>query len=271
MGRMPTIARATHPCLPLLSPYIDIYIPSDKATYSMAPPNILFKELVTMRSGNELTCNGTPGNCYLPYTSLTMPGTHNSVATHLPMPCFFVDQPGHTVAEQLLDGIRDFDIDTCESDGQVWACHWPFISGRMDEHMETIQAFLDANPREIVSINYDDANGDLSILAEAVWGAALETFGDRIAVRPAKNGTWPTVGEMIEADKRVVIYMSWGFFDGMPGIANETRIQSTEKSYEKSWPHAARDSQTTREFVQHFAEYCEVLLPDSRRYAIDLE
>ncbi|KAI9228225.1 MAG: PLC-like phosphodiesterase [Piptocephalis tieghemiana] len=213
-------------------------------------------------NGSWQPCNGSPGNCLLSLDRYTFPGTHNSVATQLPASCYFVDQPDHPISKQLADGIRSFDIDTCESDGDVWACHWPFIAGRITDHLHTIREFLDSNPREIVAISYDDANGDLGIIADTVWKDLQEILGDMLTPRPIdRKSPWPTMGNMLANGHRVVV----------PLLKEERRLQFIDDSYQKSWPHAAKDALSTRQFVQDFSVYCESPEGQKGTQTIDLE
>ena len=78
------------------------------------------------------TCNGVPGLCDLPYNKVTLPSSHTSAAYGLSydwvgeIPVYtkirkhLAISQRETVAAQLEDGIRAFDIEPCCTHGESY-------------------------------------------------------------------------------------------------------------------------------------------------------
>ncbi len=152
-----------------------------------------------------LTCNGHAVLCERAYDAVVFPGTHNS---HSALDEGFVPLNAnhqHGIAQQLEDGVRVLLIDVYPDDADpdtVLMCHGPCALASTP-HLEGLTAvtdFLTANPREVVTIIYEDHIEVERLAAEfATTGADALTF-----VHPPGEA-WPTLGEMIDANTRLVI------------------------------------------------------------------
>ena len=151
------------------------------------------------QSGNAL-CNGAD-LCAEPFNTATMLGTHNSAASTAYNFIAGVNaNQSTTISKQLEDGIRLLMLDIYEEDGEHLLCHGPCLLGSISHQLvlEEIGTFLNENPREVLSIVYqndissDEIAQDLDKADMSKW---LFTY----------DGVWPTLGEMITADKRLVV------------------------------------------------------------------
>lgn len=161
------------------------------------------------------TCNGHRELCGRPYTNVTWVGTHDSP---------FV---GHTIADnqnisipaQLAMGVRFLQAQTHASgddDGTIELCHSDCAlrdAGPLRTTMlAPVKTFLDANPAEVVTLLLTNHGG--------LPGTAFDRVFKEAGLEPyafAMSGTstldeWPTLGEMVESGKRLVIFM--GLFPG---------------------------------------------------------
>jgi len=152
-----------------------------------------------------LPCNGHAELCARPFDQVVFPGTHNShSATEAGFPVFNANQ-GRGIAQQLDDGVRVMLIDVYPDPADpdtVLMCHGScdFASTPHLEGLAAITDFLVAHPREVLTIIYED-HVAVQQLAEdfAATGASALTF-----VHP-EGQPWPTLGEMIDADARLVV------------------------------------------------------------------
>lgn len=174
---------------------------------------------VTARTG---ACNGAAELCDRPYDRVVTPMTHNAAA---------VDAEGFVIANQSLglerqleDGIRGMMLDTHYFDGadrrivpgrvedlsipdQTYLCHGPcsFGNARLLDGLCTLTKFLDAHPDEVLSIIFENH------IEDADTDAMLEASGLREYLYTHAPGTpWPTLGAMIEANQRLVVFLEKG-------------------------------------------------------------
>ncbi len=166
----------------------------------------------------QAACNGSSRLCERELNEVVLPGSHNSMSAgelgwNLPNQTF-------SIPNQLARGARVMLIDTYygeeQPNGQVvivgkaeghaqgstlYLCHQFCQLGASElvPELAKVADFLKANPNEVlVFINQDAVHPD--DFAKAVEQAGLLEF---IHTGPA--GPWPTLGEMVESGKRVVM------------------------------------------------------------------
>lgn len=146
-------------------------------------------------------CNGHAELCDRAYDEVAVVTTHNGMSNAedgwtLPNQSF-------RLWRQLEDGVRGFMLDVHESDGAVLLCHGfcglgsrPFADGLRD-----LRVFLDCHPGEVLTIILE------SYVTEAQIEAAFVESGlDRYLHAQPLGSPWPTLGEMIAASGRVVVF-----------------------------------------------------------------
>ena len=107
------------------------------------------------------------------------------------------------------------------SDGSLHFCHTScllFDGGPVSDYLSSVKAYLDANPNEVVTMIFTNPDG-LSL--PDLWEPAFKSSGisDLAYVPPStpvKQSDWPTLGEMIDSGKRVVVFLDAGA-DGSDG------------------------------------------------------
>jgi hypothetical protein len=145
-------------------------------------------------------CNGHVELCDRPYPEVVFPGTHNSMSNA--DDGWGVPNQTHNLRRQLSDGIRVFLLDVYEEEEEVLLCHAFCIIGSrpLREAMEEFADFLEQNPREVVSIKFEDY-----ISADRLAGVLREAGLERWVYTHDADAGWPTLGAMIEADTRLVV------------------------------------------------------------------
>lgn len=146
-------------------------------------------------------CNGSAALCERPYDEVVFPGTHNSVAaTDSGFPAINANQT-HPVLTQLEDGIRVLLLDVAYDGDDTALCHGPctLASRPHLEVLRELEGFLRANPTEVVTIIYQDSVDPADVEADFAE-AGLE---DLVYVH--EGGMWPTLGEMVGDDARLVV------------------------------------------------------------------
>lgn len=167
-----------------------------------------------------VSCNGHPDLCSRTLDRVVLPGTHNSMAA---------EELGWNLANQTYDipgqlerGARAFLIDThygreVSVDGEtvienvdraegeqtgakVYLCHvfCPFGASDLTEVLGEVRQFLETNPNEILVFVNED------YVAPRDFASAVEESGliEHVYTEPLDH--WPTLGEMIESDGRVL-------------------------------------------------------------------
>ena len=89
--------------------------------------------------------------------------------------------------------------------------------------LKDIQAFLEANPSEIVTIFIEDYVTSTQGLTKVFNSSGLSKYWFPVSRMP-KNGTdWPTVDDMVQQNQRLVVFTSKQSKEASEGIAYEWR------------------------------------------------
>ncbi|KAL8845696.1 MAG: hypothetical protein Q9198_011367, partial [Flavoplaca austrocitrina] len=159
----------------------------------------------------QQTCNGHASLCTRKYSNITFIGAHNSA--------FVGDSPadnqGISVTAQLDSGIRFLQSQAHTNSFKTLSlCHTSCFlndAGPLTEFLGTVKSWMDAHPAEVVSLLL--GNGDRTDIVR--YGEAFKSSGlDKMAYIPASHplafNAWPTLGEMIDAGRRLVVFMDYG-------------------------------------------------------------
>lgn len=154
------------------------------------------------------TCNGYAALCDKLYSNVTFIGSHDSAFVGI-LP---VDNQFNSVANQLDSGVRFLQAQSHDKDGTIELCHTSCLeedAGSLQTWLETVVAFLEANTAEVVTLLITNGDG----IAGADFAAAFEAAGaDAYAYSPGSTLTldeWPTLGDLIDAGTRLVVFMDY--------------------------------------------------------------
>lgn len=155
----------------------------------------------TGTTGEPLACNGHAALCERRYDEVVYPATHNSYSSRDAGFSQLNANQRRTLAAQLEDGVRCLLLDVTEDAGETALCHGPCSFGKTPHAaaLADIAAFLDAHPREVVTIIYEDSVPPSAVEADYV-AAGLDG-----RVYTHAGGEFPTLAAMIAADTRLVV------------------------------------------------------------------
>ncbi|KAI0344768.1 PLC-like phosphodiesterase [Trametopsis cervina] len=181
---------------------------------------IFFSLLSVLVAAGPLTtkratvCNGHPELCNRSYGNVTFLGAHDSFA--------FSEDPFALARDQEIDipsqlnlGVRLLQAQAHMNDGVLHFCHTScllFDGGSVQDYLTTVHTFLQANPNEVVTFIFTNPEG--ASLPD-VWAPAFVNSGiaDLAFVPPTvplKQSDWPTLGELIDTGKRVIVFLDAG-------------------------------------------------------------
>jgi len=144
-------------------------------------------------------CNGSAALCDRSFASVVLPATHNSMSNRADG--WLAPNQNVGIEAQLADGIRGLLLDTHDWAGEPHLCHSNCLLGSrpLDEAAEGIDAFLRANPNDVLAIIFQDG-----VSAEATEDVFAATgLIDHVYRHP--GGAWPTLGAMIDGGTRLVV------------------------------------------------------------------
>ncbi|KAG2375976.1 PI-PLC X domain-containing protein [Vigna angularis] len=167
----------------------------------------------------------------LPFNKYTWIMTHNSFS--------IVDAPSlagvqrltfynqeDTVTNQLRNGVRGLMLDMYDFENDIWLCHsfreqcFNFTAFQPAINtLREVEAFLTANPTEIITIVIEDYVRTPKGLINLFSNAGLDKYWFPVSDMPKKGEDWPTVTEMVQANRRLLVFTSDASKEAEEGIA----------------------------------------------------
>ncbi|ROV91731.1 hypothetical protein VPNG_09961 [Cytospora leucostoma] len=208
-------------------------------------------------------CNGYAGLCDKLYSNVTFVGSHDSAFVGI-LP---TDNQFTSVSDQLSEGVRFLQAQTHNDDDTIELCHTSCAekdAGSLEDYLTTVADFLAANPDEVLTLLLTNPDG----IAGAKFAAAFEAAGaDTYAYTPGSTLTiseWPTLGDLVDAGTRLVVFMDYPADDSVSYILNEFDSYIFETPYDttnSSFPECSidRPSGSSAEgrmyLVNHYLDY----------------
>jgi hypothetical protein len=170
------------------------------------PYTILFT-LVSCSSSDSIDtaetqrCNGLESLCEKSLHEVAFLRTHNAHASQEREYSTFSMNHFFAIPTQLNDGVRALNLDLYDNDGELLFCHGFCDLGSQpaSELIQEIVDFLAVNPNEVLLIDLQDESNGRS--AEAF--ALLDTY---LYEREESEISWPTLQELIDENKRVLLF-----------------------------------------------------------------
>lgn len=168
--------------------------------------------LFLISAAQARNCNGHAELCGRRYSNISFVGAHDSPFVG-PLPS---DNQGISVTEQLQRGYRflqgqthidDYDD---ENPGVLHMCHTDCLlrdAGTVTEYLATVKTFLDNNPDEVVTVlltNGDDV--DISVFDSVVTESGIKDYAFTPSGKLSMD-QWPTLEELINSNKRLVLFL----------------------------------------------------------------
>ncbi|KAH7575263.1 hypothetical protein ACOSQ2_005527 [Xanthoceras sorbifolium] len=135
-----------------------------------------------------------------------------------------------SITSQLDNGVRGLMLDMYDFMNDIWLCH--SFGGKCYNYtafqpainvLKEVQAFLEANPTEIVTIIIEDYVSSPKGLTKVFDAAGLRKYWFPVSRMPKNGGDWPTVDDMIQKNQRLVVFTSKSSKEASEGIAYEWR------------------------------------------------
>jgi len=260
--------------------------------------------LFQARTRGDCNGNGSSDYCSLRLNEFTFPATHNSQAYDLKFECqvkgtnwltkllpalnkkdlcsliptdnindcVFNNQARHNFRQQLDDGIRGLDIDTCYQNNKAVLCHGQdeFVAygSSVQDTLTDINSWMEQNPGQIITIEFGDINGSdkkklLDDIGTQVGASGL--LGKTFKQAALTDNTWPTLREMVDGNTRVVFFVN---LDG--GLALPDWAFDRAKFYTSAWgiTHSKPQDQLEKTIV----DFCSSVGADNKLwFGVDFE
>lgn len=119
------------------------------------------------------------------------------------------------IPTQLNFGVRLLQAQAHDNNGVLHFCHTScilFDGGPVETYLATVKTWLDANPNEVLTFIFTNPDG-LSLPSQ--WEPAFTASGiaDLAYIPPhlpMMQSEWPTLGDLIDSGKRVVVFLDAG-------------------------------------------------------------
>lgn len=165
-------------------------------------------------------CNGLAQLCDRPISQVAFAGTHNSFAVQGRFGYGFYNQ-SLSIKAQLMRGVRALMLDTYwykpwwRRQGGSFLCHTSCFWGgsqNLHEVLKDIAQFFKEHPHEVILLIIEPHSLSAEDFAQAITGADLLSL---VYAHPGVHRPWPTLGELIETQKRLVVFYE---NDGRPPV-----------------------------------------------------
>ncbi|XP_075651473.1 PI-PLC X domain-containing protein At5g67130-like isoform X3 [Castanea sativa] len=145
---------------------------------------------------------------------------------------------------KLLNGVRSLMLDTYDFQGDVWLCHSSggkcYDITAFEPAIDTlkeIEAFLSANPTEIVTVILEDYVQAPNGLTKVFTDAGLMKYWFPLKNMPKNGQDWPLVSDMVANNQRLLVFTSIRSKEESEGIAYQWNYM-VENRYGDGGMHA---------------------------------
>ena len=175
------------------------------AVYNVLPMGSLCIVALLGQGCGEEPCNGDERLCSRTLPEVAFATTHNAMSSAEAR--WLAPNQRFGPARQLEDGVRAMMLDLHYWNKEVALCHsqCEFGNTPLRELLNQLRVFLEANPREVVTLILESYVDRVDV-ARALAAARLD-----LSVRDQPVGApWPTLGQLLERDERLVIITDRG-------------------------------------------------------------
>ncbi|CAA3012343.1 PI-PLC X domain-containing At5g67130 [Olea europaea subsp. europaea] len=165
-------------------------------------------------------------NNSLPFNKYAFLTTHNAFAIDDGVPRLTFTNQEDNITQQLNNGVRGLMLDTYDFKGDVWLCHssggechdYTAFEPAIDTLRE-IEAFLSANPSEIVTLILEDYVKAPNGLTKVFTDSGLMKYWFPLSKMPKSGQDWPLVSDMVANNQRLLVFTSIQSKEASEGIA----------------------------------------------------
>lgn len=214
-------------------------------------------------------CNGNADLCARSFGNVSFVGAHDSYAVGS---MNLAANQDYNVTQQLKDGIRMLQNQAHSTDsGEIHLCHTDCIlydGGPFSDYLGSVKAWMDSNPQDVLSMLIVNINN----LAASAFGQVFQSTGlADLALIPQSNplpaSQWPTLGDMIDSGKRLVVFMDNGANDTnfpylIPEFTNiwETAFDVTDPSFSCAVDRKQGDTSQQMYLINHFLDSNQTII-----------
>ncbi|GAB4846970.1 hypothetical protein Ancab_025980 [Ancistrocladus abbreviatus] len=130
------------------------------------------------------------------------------------------------VTSQLNNGVRGLMLDMYDFENDIWLCH--SVGGKCYNFtafqpainvLKEIQAFMESNPTEIITIIIEDYVTSPQGLTKVFNASGLSKYWFPLSRMPKNGSDWPTVDDMVQKNQRLLVFTSIKSKEASEGIA----------------------------------------------------
>jgi hypothetical protein len=145
-------------------------------------------------------CNGSAALCARRFDEVSYPTTHNAFAVIDER--FGAPNQTRSLRTQLDEGVRGLMLDVYMDRGRPYLCHGPCALGRrlLSDGLCDVTRFLDERPGEVVTLILESYVTAMDLERSFTEAGLIERVRAQSPGQP-----WPTLGELIALDQRVVV------------------------------------------------------------------
>lgn len=132
------------------------------------------------------------------------------------------------VTSQLENGVRGLMLDMYDFENDIWLCHsfggtcYNFTAFQPAINvLKEIQAFLEANPSDVITIFIEDYVTSPQGLTKVFNASGLMKYWFPVSKMPKDGGDWPLLSDMINQNQRLLVFTSKSAKEASEGIAYE--------------------------------------------------
>ncbi|KAF8425287.1 PLC-like phosphodiesterase [Tirmania nivea] len=170
---------------------------------------------LTKRQYDPAACNNHPSLCTKKYDQIYWLGAHDSPFIRHPENGYSVAGNQYfNVHTQLEAGVRLLQGQIHNEGGKPRLCHSEckmMDGGRLEDYLVEVKDWLDKHPSDVVTMLWVNAD---NMPAKDLEKYFVDTGMGALAYipphRPLKPGEWPTLKEMVDSGKRLVLFLSGG-------------------------------------------------------------
>ncbi|MCJ1440166.1 MAG: hypothetical protein MMC23_000649 [Stictis urceolatum] len=177
---------------------------------------------------NIRPCNGYVEYCDRSYSNITYVAAHNSPFVQVNSAAANQD---FDIFSQLNDGIRMLQGQTHMYNGELRYCHTScdlLNAGTVEEYLTNATKWLDKNLYDVITIligNSDFVN--VTDYVQPIINSGIEKYLYEPPKIPMGLDDWPTIGNLILSQKRVILFMDY--------MANQTQVPYMLDEFSQLW------------------------------------
>jgi len=180
------------------------------------------------RPTNTVPCNGFPEFCSRKYSNISNVCSHNSAFVKKNNAASNQQLP---ILNQLYDGVRMLQGETHLVNNTIYNCHTEcslLNAGTFQAELEVVNGWLRDNPYEVLTILISNSDFvDVEHYVAPITNSGLLNYVYEPAYIPQYRDQWPTLGEMILRNKRVVFFMDY--------MADQAKVPYILDQYSHIW------------------------------------